>query len=249
MKRYSLAHTYDARNRLASTTGDQGYKAREYSYDSLGNLTYEKTHNKVTDCKYNNLNQLTRRIEDGKDNYTYEYDRRGNQVKEVYNKNLNNPKHDEIVATYIYDSTNRMAKGTNTSGEQSFYIYNGLGHLVGNEWIVHKNAYGYTGAEAVPSALSDPANPSATTVEVGVAAGGKMWRKPLAISGGDGSSGLAGIQAYRVYQDGAGEAQRELIAELALVKHRVSPGETLQAIAAKYYDGDAVDGTRLEIRI
>jgi len=45
-----------------------------------------------------------------------------------------------------------MAKGTNASGEQSFYIYNGLGHLVGNEWVVHKNAYGYTGAGASPSA-------------------------------------------------------------------------------------------------
>ena len=92
--------SYDALDRLASTTVDQGYKAREYSYDSLGNLTYEKIHNKGTDYKYNSLNQITRRIEDGKDNYTYGYDRRGNQDKEVYNKNLNNPKHDEVVATY-----------------------------------------------------------------------------------------------------------------------------------------------------
>jgi hypothetical protein len=39
-----------------------------------------------------------------------------------------------------------MVKGTNAEGEQSHYIYNGLGSLVGNEWIIAKNAYGYHGA-------------------------------------------------------------------------------------------------------
>jgi len=130
----NIVETINALNRLTSTDGDKGYKARTYAYDSvnnaintiprcvghafsiyicsnymhglcLGNLTYETYGNsKSTDYKYNNLNQLVRRIEDGKNNYTYTYDKRGNLVQEVYNKNPNNPKQDEIVATYLYDA-------------------------------------------------------------------------------------------------------------------------------------------------
>ena len=154
MERYNLKHTYDALNRLTSTNGDNGYKAHNYSYDSLGNLTYETIGNsKTVDYKYNKLNQLVSRIDDGKNNYTYTYDRRGNNVSEVYNKNLSKPSQDEFVASYVYDSTNRMVKGTNAAVEQSHYIFNGFGDLLSNEWIIEKNAYGYTGIEvSVPSA-------------------------------------------------------------------------------------------------
>ena len=55
--RFNLAHTYDALNRLTKTTGDQGYKGHEYTYDSLGNLTYELIHNKGNEYWYNSLNQ------------------------------------------------------------------------------------------------------------------------------------------------------------------------------------------------
>jgi YD repeat-containing protein len=44
-----------------------------------------------------------------------------------------------------------MVKGTNAEGEQSHYIYNGLGYLVSNEWIIAKNAYGYTNNNLAPS--------------------------------------------------------------------------------------------------
>jgi hypothetical protein len=70
---------------------------------------------------------------------------------EVYNKNLNKPEQDETVASYVYDSTNRMVKGVNADNEQSFYIFDGFGNLIANEWIIHKNAYGYTGMDAPPS--------------------------------------------------------------------------------------------------
>jgi hypothetical protein len=45
---------------------------------------------------------------------------------------------------YVYDATNRMVKGINKEGEESHYIYNGLGCLIANEWVIAKNAYGYT---------------------------------------------------------------------------------------------------------
>ena len=38
----NLVHTYDALNRLTGTTGDKGYAAHSYEYDSLGNLVYSK---------------------------------------------------------------------------------------------------------------------------------------------------------------------------------------------------------------
>jgi YD repeat-containing protein len=53
---------------------------------------------------------------------------------------------------YIYDSANRMVKGTNAGGVQSHYICNGFGHLVSNEWIIKSNAYGYTNITMPPSA-------------------------------------------------------------------------------------------------
>ena len=34
-----------------------------------------------------------------------------------------------------------MAKGVNEKGEESHYIFNGLGYLIANEWIIEKNAY------------------------------------------------------------------------------------------------------------
>jgi hypothetical protein len=44
-----------------------------------------------------------------------------------------------------------MVKGVNEAGEESHYIYNGLGHLIANEWKIEKNNYGYNGIETQPS--------------------------------------------------------------------------------------------------
>ena len=69
----------------------------------------------------------------------------GNLIKNVYSKKQNDPKQDVTIAQYVYDATNRMVKGTNEKNEQSVYVFNGLGHLVANEWYTAKNAYGYHG--------------------------------------------------------------------------------------------------------
>jgi RHS repeat-associated protein len=163
--KYDYTHTYDALNRLTKTTGLWGYKDRIYEYDSLGNLVYEKNANVSNGAKdgneywYNNLNQQVTKKVDDKDIYSYTYDKRGNLVKGVYNKKLSDPSKDEVKEQYVYDGTNRMVKGTNEKGEESHYIYNGLGYLVANEWIIEKNAYGYTGVDA-------PASPQVNGVVV-----------------------------------------------------------------------------------
>ena len=118
MDRYNLTHTYDALNRLTSTTGDQGYKNRAYTYDSLGNLIYEQVQNKGTEYLYNSLNQQVRKTVDGKDVYTYEHDDRGNLIQGVYQQNQNQS---SVTEQYVYDATNRMVKGTNEAGEESHY--------------------------------------------------------------------------------------------------------------------------------
>ena len=140
-EKYDLTHTYDALNRLTGTTGLWGYKAHSYTYDSLGNLTYEQIHNKGTEYWHNNLNQQVQKKVDGKELYTYSFDGRGNLTEGIYHKNQN---HSYAVETYVYDETNRMALGANEIGETSEYVYNGLGHLVGQVMTVKKNAYGYT---------------------------------------------------------------------------------------------------------
>jgi YD repeat-containing protein len=124
MERYSLKHSYDKLNNLVSTTGDFGYKAHTYTYDSLGNMIREQIQNKGTDYQYNKLNQQVQKIADGKDTYGNTFDKRGNLVQTVYYKNKNSS---DVTASYVFDATNRMVKGANESGKISFYIYNGLG--------------------------------------------------------------------------------------------------------------------------
>ena len=146
--KYDLTHTYDALNRLTQTTGQWGYATHTYEYDSLGNLVYEKNGNgnkAGNEYWYNSQNEQTRKQVDGKDYYSYTYDKRGNRIKETSEKK------NEVTARYTYDASNRMVKGVNASGEESHYIYNGLGVLVANEWIIEKNAYGYAGLNTTPS--------------------------------------------------------------------------------------------------
>ena len=82
------------------------------------------------------------KVADNKDEYESYFDGRGNLVETVYHGNGANA--DKTVARYEYDATNRMAKGVNEKGEESHYVYNGLGYLIANEWVIEKNAYGYT---------------------------------------------------------------------------------------------------------
>jgi YD repeat-containing protein len=141
---FDLTHTYDELNRLTSTTGQEGQKTKNhtYTYDSLGNLVYELIHNKGQHYTYNILNQQIEKLLDDKDEYYNTFDKRGNFIESVYEKNSN---HSYVMEQYVYDASNRMVKGINAEGEEAHYIYNGLGYLVANEWIITKNGYGYHG--------------------------------------------------------------------------------------------------------
>jgi hypothetical protein len=136
--KFDYTHSYDALNRLTQTTGLWGYPTHTYEYDSLGNLLYERRG--ISDSNeywYNNLNQQVRKQVNAGDYYANSFDGRGNLIS-VLDEGLN-----EIVEEYTYDSTNRMVKGINAKEEQSHYIYNGMGYLVANEWIIEKGSYGY----------------------------------------------------------------------------------------------------------
>lgn len=109
---------------------------------------------KYADYRLNNLNQITESSDDGwKTQTTYEYDSRGNLVQTLYTKN----KKQTVTGSYIYDETNKMVSGTNEGGEVSNYIYNGLGALVENQWIITKNGYGYHSMDAGDVEITYPA--------------------------------------------------------------------------------------------
>ncbi|WP_130864276.1 hypothetical protein [Bacilliculturomica massiliensis] len=153
-----LHYTYDALNRVVQAHENYGNKTRTYEYDTAGNLIYERGDNgsHYVDYQYNVLNQLVRKqVDKDKNVYTYEYDGRGNQVKELYGKN----KKVTATGTYVYDETNKLTQGTNGAGEISLYTRDGMGNLVGNEWSVRKNAYGYHGFDdlepSVPTTLKN----------------------------------------------------------------------------------------------
>lgn len=92
--------TYDALNRLITAHDNYGNSTRTYTYDSLGNLTYETgigSHN--CDYIYNNLNQQTDRSSDNWNSHTTSaYDKRGNLILEEYVKNSKN----NISAVGVY---------------------------------------------------------------------------------------------------------------------------------------------------
>ncbi|MCL1809619.1 MAG: nucleotidyltransferase domain-containing protein [Clostridiales bacterium] len=152
-------HEYDALGRLVKTTAQTGQKDRNYDYfyDSLGNLVYEKNANganKGNEYWHDSLNQQVRKVVDNKDEYLYSFDLRGNLVEGRYQGNGSNA--NRLEEQYAYDASNRMVKGTRYKGtsvayEESHYVYNGFGDLVANEWIIAKNAYGYTGISTSPT--------------------------------------------------------------------------------------------------
>ena len=152
-------HKYDALDRLVETTAQIGQKDRDYDYfyDSLGNLVYEENANganKGNEYWYDSLNQQVRKVADNHDEYLYSFDLRGNLVEGRYQGNGSSA--NRLEEQYAYDATNRMVKGirykgTSVAYEESHYVYNGFGDLVANEWIIAKNAYGYTGIDSSPS--------------------------------------------------------------------------------------------------
>ena len=149
-------YTYDALHRLTRVDEVYGKAWREYQYDSLGNLTYERNSNNVHyDYKLNNLNQITQKTysSNDKEGTLYTYDGRGNLVLEQYGKlngngNGNGNGQRTTVGQYTYDETNKMVLGVNSSGESSAYLYNGLGALVEDTWKIAKNGYGYHDVDA-----------------------------------------------------------------------------------------------------
>ncbi|MEL7656153.1 MAG: hypothetical protein AAGU75_09625 [Bacillota bacterium] len=121
----NITYQYDALDRIVYSHENFGNSTRGYQYDSLGNLTYETTDgNKFTDYKYNILNQMTYRTSDlnGSEYYTYEYDSRGNLLKE----NLTKAGKVLVEGSYVYNEMNKLSMGTNNIGETSTYVYNGL---------------------------------------------------------------------------------------------------------------------------
>ncbi|TWH78104.1 RHS repeat-associated core domain-containing protein [Sedimentibacter saalensis] len=145
-------YTYDALHRVTSAHENYGNKTRTYQYDSLGNLTYEtELGNKSIDYKFNNLNQITKKSEDSWNTQSdFTYDRRGNLIQETYTKNSKI----SVTGEYTYDETNKMVLGVNELGESSAYLYNSLGALVENTWVIKKNAYGYHDVSALTNMVA-----------------------------------------------------------------------------------------------
>ena len=153
------AFTYDALNRLTGSTRKlEVYPydtlAYSYTYDTLGNLLKQSgpTKGEEDTYQYNDLNQMVSKHVCGYEqkitriyDYGYTYDKRGNLVKEeeICSPTTTGPKN-ITVATYLYDETNRMVRGTNKTGEVSAYTFNGLGVRVGTELILKDNTHGYT---------------------------------------------------------------------------------------------------------
>ena len=102
-----------------------------YTYDTLGNLVYEKIKNKSVDYQYNELNQLVKRTDSQNQTYTYQYDKRGNRIAEPGKKESR---------AFTYDETNHLVEGTNWKGDKSAYTYNALFVRINNTQTSHSGS-------------------------------------------------------------------------------------------------------------
>ena len=155
-------YTYDELHRIVHAQETYGSHSRTYIYDSLGNLTWETNDtNETTDYKINSLNQIAVKSSDEfKTQTAFTYDGGGNLIFEEYGKNKKLAR----VAEYTYDETNRMVLGVNANGESSAYLFNGLGALVEQTWIIAKNGYGYHDVSAEAAQAEAPAEPQVETL-------------------------------------------------------------------------------------
>ena len=102
-----------------------------YTYDTFGNLVYEKIKNKSVDYQYNELNQLVKRTDSQNQTYTYQYDKRGNRIAETGKKESR---------AFTYDETNHLVEGTNWKGDKSAYTYNALFVRINNTQTSHSGS-------------------------------------------------------------------------------------------------------------
>lgn len=114
-------YRYDALGRMTEVLKNQK-SIRKYGYDTFGNRLFKEENEKVTNYKYNALNQLIS-WNDGLREEIFTYDKRGNVNSIFVNGILKNK--------YTYGTLNRLEKAENAQGQISKYQYNGLGYRVG----------------------------------------------------------------------------------------------------------------------
>lgn len=125
-------YRYDALGRLQNVIKD-GVLQRSYTYDAFSNRIRQDEKGSETVYTYNALNQLIHQ-NDTEGETEYRYDRRGNLVQTLKNGVIRNQ--------YIYGALNRLEHTINAEGKSAGYIYNGLGHRVGQDIGTGKDFYG-----------------------------------------------------------------------------------------------------------
>mgnify|MGYP002511952346 CR=1 FL=1 len=128
----NYTYAYDSVGRLQTVMKDSKI-LRTYAYDSFGNRIGFKDFEKDSDTVYvyDSMDRLIT-LEEKKENdifrRTYEYDRRGNLVKELENNVL--------CRHYSYNSMNRLEYARSyipdkqSSGSEAYYDYSGVGQRV-----------------------------------------------------------------------------------------------------------------------
>lgn len=140
-KRYS--YVYDALQRLTKVEKD-GETLRSYDYDAFGNRIgmIDRERRIISRFNYDVLNRLTEEKkwhdtnstkEDADTCVHYTYDGRGNLTGEYHGERLQH--------AYLFNAMNRLEKAWNKDGEESIYLYNGLGHRIGKNSNGEKENY------------------------------------------------------------------------------------------------------------
>lgn len=111
---------YSKMNQLIEVEKD-GKKIKKYCYDGFGNRIKTEVEGKISEYKYNCLNQVVSMK--GDENKQYYYDKRGN-LTSIF-------KDGKKIQNYEFDASNRISYFSNCEQRSINYIYNGLGQRVG----------------------------------------------------------------------------------------------------------------------
>lgn len=137
---YSLSNiTYDGLGRLTGMTGGSGIGSSSIQYDSLGNIIYYSSKNRVLDYNYNytsnRLNSVSSTGIEAKPYSSFAYDARGNITNNSYHGFTYNQANQMIASgskSYIYDGHNRRVKQSDSKGV-TYSMYSQAGRLLYRE--------------------------------------------------------------------------------------------------------------------
>ena len=138
----TVRYSYDEMDRLTAVTGLDGESTR-YSYDGNGQRTRTESSAFTTEYEYDSVGNLTRQRTTGRAELTleYVYDLNGGMTEEVRTE-----KGTGVKSSYTYDALGRLTGFVSSDGQSESYRYDAAGNMLEKQRNNRKIAMTYDAA-------------------------------------------------------------------------------------------------------